>query len=170
MIGDFLLHLFNSGLQISTIRGYRSAISAIHQGFPDGSTTTSNGPISHLLRGMFLKRPTSRKLVPSWDLGTVLVSLSKDPFEPANSAPLHQLTIKTVFLLAAATARHRSELHALSIQKGHIRWEPGGVRLIPRTDFLTQTPPKTKTTSLLTSLHPTSSFQALKYYIARIQH
>ncbi|XP_033633155.1 uncharacterized protein LOC117294748 [Asterias rubens] len=30
------------------------------------------------------------------------------------------------------------ELHALSVETGHIRWEPGGVRLVPTTGFLTK--------------------------------
>ena len=33
------------------IAGYRSAIAAIHQGFPDGATVTSNTNLSTLLKG-----------------------------------------------------------------------------------------------------------------------
>ena len=79
-----------------------------------------------------------KQLIPSWDLSTVLHKLTKSPFEPAGSSSLHNLTIKTVFLLAAATARRRSKLHALSIETGHLRWEPGGVRLFPHIRFLTK--------------------------------
>ncbi|XP_038063544.1 uncharacterized protein LOC119734238 [Patiria miniata] len=177
-IGDFFLHLFNSGLQISTIKGYRSAIGVLHQGFHDGTTTSSNTSISHMIRGMFNDRPPTRKLIPSWDLGTVLLSLSKPPFEPAGSSSLHHLTVKTIFLLAAATARRRSELHALSVEPGHIRWEPGGVRLIPRVGFLTKnqsmgfSPPDIFVPSL-TSFSSVAEdkwwcpVRALKYYIAR---
>ncbi len=121
VIGDFLLHIFNSGLQINTIRGYRSAIAVVHQGFDDGSTLSNNTAISQLIKGMFLERPPIKKLTPSWDLGTVLHRLTKPPFEPAGSSSLHNLTVKTVFLLAASTARHRSEIHALSIEPGHLR-------------------------------------------------
>ena len=138
IVRDFLLHLFNSGLQISTIKGYRSAIGTFHNGFPDGSTISSSKPISHLLRGMFIERPPIRRLTPSWDLGSVLSSLSKPPFEPAGASSLHQLTVKTAFLIAAASARRQSEIHALSLEPGHIRWEPGGVRLIPHVEFLTK--------------------------------
>ena len=35
-IADFLITLFDKGRLISTIRGYRSAIAAIHKGFDDG--------------------------------------------------------------------------------------------------------------------------------------
>ncbi|PIK43357.1 hypothetical protein BSL78_19789 [Apostichopus japonicus] len=37
-IADFLLTLFQGDKQVTTIKNYRSAIAAIHQGFPDGST------------------------------------------------------------------------------------------------------------------------------------
>ena len=179
-IGDFLLHLFNSGLQISTVKGYRSAIGAIHTGFQDGSTVSSSTPLSHLIRGMFLERPPTRKLVPSWDLGSVLSSLSRSPFEPASDSSLHNLTIKTAFLLAVATARRRSELHALTLEPGHIRWEPGGVRLIPHLQFLTKnqsinfSPPDIFVPSLTAFSSVAEDkwwcpVRALKYYIARTQ-
>ena len=135
-IGDFLLYLFDSGLMTATIKNYRSAIAAIHQRFSDGSTVSTNSAVSQLLKGMFVNRPPVRKLVPSWDLFSVLSTLAKPPFEPLGSATLLQLSIKVVFLLAVATARRRSELHALSVAAGHIRWEPGGVRLVPSTGFL----------------------------------
>ena len=86
---------------------------------------------------MFVERPPAKKLIPSWDLGTILHKLAKAPFEPAGSSSDH-LTVKTAFLLAASTARRRSELHALSVAAGHLRWEPGGVHLIPEINFLTK--------------------------------
>ena len=87
---------------------------------------------------MFVSRPPVRKLVPSWDLQSVLSTLAGPPFEPLSNAPLLQLSIKVSFLLAAATSRRRSELHALTLAPGHIRWEPGGVRLVPSAGFLTK--------------------------------
>jgi hypothetical protein len=68
---------------------------------------------------------------------SVLTTLKGLPYEPMASATLLQLSIKLTFLLAVATSRHRSELHSLTTEPGHIRWEPGGVRLIPATGFLT---------------------------------
>ena len=52
---------------------------------------------------------------------------------------LELLTHKTLFLVAVASARRRSTIHALSVKPGFIRWEPGGVRLIPNPQFLTKT-------------------------------
>ena len=45
-----------------------------------------------------------------WDLGIVLEALSKHPYEPLREASLKHLTLKTVFLLAMASARRCSEL------------------------------------------------------------
>ena len=97
----------------------------------------SNNPaITQLIRGIFVQRPPVCKLIPSWDLFQVLSALSEAPFEPLAQASLIQLSIKVAFLLAVATTRRRSELHALTLEPGHIRWEPAGVRLIPNTKFL----------------------------------
>ena len=95
-------------------------------------------PGGHLIKGMFVERPPARKLIPFWDLGTILHKLAKAPFEPAGSSFFHHLTVKMAFLLADSTACWRSKLHALSVAAGHLRWEPGGVRLIPEINFLTK--------------------------------
>lgn len=51
-------------------------------------------------------------------------------------ASLRHLTSKTVFLLAAASARRRSRLHALPIAHGHLGFDNHGERLIPDLSFL----------------------------------
>ena len=38
--------------------------------------------------------------------------------------------------MAIASGQRRSELHALSAAPGHIRWERGGVRLIPNPSYV----------------------------------
>ena len=134
----FFVHLFDSGRQVSTIRNYRSAISAVHNGFQDGSSIGSNPVISDLLKGMFNKRPPARRLAPSWSINDVLQSLTVPPFEPLHRAPLDALTLKTVFLIAAASARRRSEIHALSIKPGFTRFSPAGVHLLPDPAFLSK--------------------------------
>ena len=141
-VADLFMYLFHSGLQIATIRNYRSALAAIHSGFNDGSTVSDNAAIHHLLRGMFVERPHIKRLLLSWDLGNVLRILAGPPFEPLSDASDLHLSVKLAFLLAVVTSRRGSELHALSTAKGHIRWEPHGVRLIPAIEFLTknQTP------------------------------
>ena len=177
-IGDFLLYLFESGLAPGTIKNYRSAISAVHRGFSDGSTVSDNRALGQLIKGMFVERPPSRRLVPTWDLFQVLSSLSKAPFEPLGSATILHLTIKVVFLMAVATSRRRSELHSLSLEPGHIRWEPGGVRLVPMAGFLAKNQsgsfsppdifvPDIKSFSSVPSDKLWCPVRALKWYINR---
>ena len=135
-ISNFLVSLFQEGRQVSTIRNYRSALASVHKGFSDGSTISDNPAIGHLLRGMFVQRPPLRRLAPSWSINDVLSSLTVPPYEPIQDAPLEALVHKTLFLVAAASARRRSELHALSVKKGFIRFSPGGVSLLPDPHFL----------------------------------
>ena len=59
---------------------------------------------------MELQRPRFTPVLPQWDLGIVLEALSKPPYEPLREGSLKHLTLKTVFLLAVASGRRRSEL------------------------------------------------------------
>ncbi|KAK3102086.1 hypothetical protein FSP39_008630 [Pinctada imbricata] len=55
------------------------------------------------------------------------------------SCDLKYLTWKTVFLVAMATASRVSEIHALSIDSQHMRFEKNGIRLLPNLNFLAKT-------------------------------
>ena len=57
-------------------------------------------------------------------------------FEALAEAALRDETIKMVFLMAIASGQRRSALHALSAAPGLIRWERGGVRLIPNPSYV----------------------------------
>ena len=66
-VAEFLENLQTSRhkgnpLAPSTFAGYRSAIAAIHQGFPDGSTVSSNTDLSTLLKGIFVLAARPRTL------------------------------------------------------------------------------------------------------------
>ena len=135
-MADFFVSLFDKGLSISTIRLYRSAIASCHSGFEDGSSVSSSIFLTRLFKSFFLKRPPVKSLLPSWSLPAVLRALMLEPFEPMCNASLHHLTIKTVFLVAIASGHRVSTLQALSVDPGHLRWEPHGVRLFPRHDFI----------------------------------
>ena len=114
----------------STFAGYRSAIAAIHQGFSDGSTVSSNSDLSTLLKGIFVVAAMPRTLKETWDLPTVLRYLAGPPFEPLAMAPLKSVAIKTAFLIQLASARRVSWVHSCRIDPSHPRWENGGVRLL----------------------------------------
>ena len=70
---------------------------------------------------MELQRPRVTPVLPQWDLGIVLEVLSKPPYEP-----FKHLTLKTVFLLAMASAGRRSEFHALRFDQNYIHFKPKG--------------------------------------------
>ena len=91
--------------------------------FHRSSQVCSDPAISELIRVMVLKRPVSPSLTPKWDLACVLWSLTKSPYEPLDQASLQFLTWKTVFLLTMASAKRRSEIHALSVETGHLRFD-----------------------------------------------
>ncbi|XP_071506293.1 uncharacterized protein [Diadema antillarum] len=179
-IAEFLLHLFDKSLAFSTIRGYRSAISALHKGFRGGETVGSSSHLTRLMKSLFLSRPPQKKLSPSWSLSRVLRALSRAPFEPMHDSSLANLTIKTILLVAVASGRRRSFLHALSTKPGHIRWETNGVRLIPHAKFLAKnqtmnsTPgeifiPALKTLSSISQDKLWCPVRALKWYLHKTE-
>jgi hypothetical protein len=55
----------------------------------------------------------------------------EESFEPMDRASLKYITLKTVFLVALATAQRRFELHALSYEKISFNKELGEVQLAP---------------------------------------
>ena len=83
---------------------------------------------------MELQRPVQRSLAPTWDLSCVLSSLCGKPFEPLHRASRFYLTLKTVFLLAMAMARWVIEIHALSIDPGHLRFNQSDSSFSLRTE------------------------------------
>ena len=54
---------------------------------------------------------SSRNLA-KWNLAVVLNELTKAPFEPIKDTDLKHLTLKTAFLLALASGKCRTEIHA----------------------------------------------------------
>ncbi|MEW8547328.1 MAG: hypothetical protein AB2693_27790 [Candidatus Thiodiazotropha sp.] len=137
-IADFLLYLFRSKkCQVSTIKGYRSTISNTLK-FRSGQNIGFDPIISDLIKSMELQRPVHRSLAPKWDLACVLSSLCSEPYEPLHQVSRFFLTLKTVFLVAMATARRVSEIHALSMDPGYLRFNQsdGSVSLRTQPGFL----------------------------------
>ena len=140
-LADFFIHLFDEKeLSISTIKGYRSTISNT-LAFLNKAKVCHDPAIVDLIKSLELKRPVCRSLAPKWDLSCVLWSLTKAPYEPLVQASLKHLTWKAAFLLALASAKRRSELHALSVEDGHIRFNSsdGSVSLLCQVGFLAKT-------------------------------
>ena len=182
-IADFLIHLFDvKKLSLSSIKGYRSMLSQT-LAFHKSSKVCSDPAISELIRAMELKRPVTRSLAPKWDLACVLWSLNKAPYEPLAQASLQFLTWKTVFLLAMASAKRRSELHAFSVEDRHLRFDSsdGSVTLLCQPGFLakTQLPSTAPKPIKIPSLSRTCGendndrllcpVRALKFYLNRVK-
>ena len=112
-VADFLYWLrFTRGLSVSFLRGYRSVLSAV---FRFHLPSLSSDPvIRDLLRSFRLSSGERMLRPPAWDLSKVLRYLVSPAFEPLSQAPFRALTLKTLFLLALATAKRVGELQALS--------------------------------------------------------
>ncbi|CAG2218948.1 unnamed protein product [Mytilus edulis] len=134
-----LLHLScaQKGLSPSTIKGYRSAISRTIQ-LSGGPDFGNNEFISLLVKNFTLERPRQRVLIPSWNLSVVLSALKTHPFEPAEKVEIKFLSYKCCFLLALASGRRRSEIHAFSTADYCLRFnrDKSSVTLLTDPAFL----------------------------------
>ena len=136
-LADFFLWLFEvKGLSPGTIKGYRSMIADTyrHLGLPNPG---ADKDLSDLLANLERRRPVRRQLIPNWNLPWVLTWLASERFEPLEMAPLKELTYKTCFLLALATASRVSEIHALSADKNYLQKRAdGSIHLVTDPSFI----------------------------------
>ena len=117
----------------STIDGYRTAI--VDTLGPTGLHISQSSDLNRLLSSFHRDRPKSSRNLPKWNL-SVLNELTKAPFEPMKDTDLKHLTLKTAFLLALASGKRRSEIHAWVANKVSNlgQWEK--VALFPSLDFI----------------------------------
>ena len=177
----FLQSLLESGLSVSTLRGYVAAISSRHK-LVDGLTMGTQALVDCFLRGAQRLCPPRGRLIPAWDLRVVLDALTEPPFEPLSGLGWELLSLKTVFLLATASAKR--ELHALSVHPAFL--QPGGdgsaISLLLNPAFLPKVLPHSFVARPLVldpfrppphespeaaRLHLVCSVRALRSYIAR---
>ncbi|PIK39027.1 hypothetical protein BSL78_24141 [Apostichopus japonicus] len=96
------------------------------------------------------------------------------------NASLAALTKKTLFLIAVASARRRSCLHALTTKPNHIRFEGHGVRMVPDPAFIAKNQaltflpgdifiPEIKTLSSVAEDKRWCPVRALKWYLSRTE-
>ena len=133
----FLQSLLESGLSVSTLRGYVAAISGRHE-LVAGLTMGTQALVGCFLRGAWRLCPPSGRLIPAWDLRVVLDAITEPPFEPLSSLGWELLSLKMVFLLAIASAKRVSELRALSVHPACMRLggEGSAISLLPNPAFL----------------------------------
>ena len=117
----YMMHLFRDGLLPSTLISHRTPVASVLRHWVYDPAADPH--IKLLVRAFRLEHPVQRRIMPKWDLHLVL-SLLRPPFisqievhgESSDDViPLKWRTLKCVFLLALASARRRSYLHALSI-------------------------------------------------------
>ena len=125
-IASFLFTLFDThGLSPQTVKGYRTCLGSVLNRTGKAKVVLHK-TISDMIASMELQRPKVKPVLPQWDLGIVLEALSKPPYEPLREASFSHLTLKTVFLLAMASAGRRSELQALRFDQNYIQFKPKG--------------------------------------------
>ena len=134
-ISDFFMYLFQDlNRRPSTIDGYKTAI--VDTLGPWGQHIAHNEDLHRLLSSFHRDRPKSSRNLPKWNLSVVLNELTKAPFEPMKDTDLKHLTLKTAFLLALASGKRHSKIHAWVANKVSNlgQWEK--VALFPSSDFI----------------------------------
>ena len=110
-ISDFFIYLYQDlNRYPSTIDGYRTAI--VDTLGPAEHHITQSSDLHMLLSSFHRDRPKSSRNLPKWNLSVVLNELTKAPFEPMKDTDLKHLTLKSAFLLALASSKRCSEIHA----------------------------------------------------------
>ncbi|XP_045101307.1 uncharacterized protein LOC123498206 [Portunus trituberculatus] len=112
-IADFLVFLRQDcRMSVTAIKGYKAMLNGVFalKGFDLSTDPVLREVIKTCSRQV--QRPPCR--APSWNVDVVLKALTCPPFEPLHQASLRDLTKKTLFLVALATAKRVGELHALS--------------------------------------------------------
>ena len=135
-IADFLFWLRRSKkLSVSAVMGYRSMLSAVFRSvLPEISTSVV---LHDLLRSFRVEAPIRLVTPPAWNLLTVLEFLKSPIFELLRQASLRDLTRKTLFLIALASAKRVSELQALSRTVAFSSSAAAAVAYVP--EFLAKT-------------------------------
>ena len=134
-VSDFFMYLYQDLNRCpSTIDGYRMAI--VDTLGPAGHHILQSSDLHRLLSSFHRDRPKNSRNLPKLNLSVVLNELTKAPFEPMKDTDLKHLTLKTAFLLALASGKHRSKIHAWVANKvcNLGQWEK--VALFPSSDFI----------------------------------
>ena len=101
-------HLFDKGLEYTTINLHRSAISESHAGF-DGQPIGSHPLVRQALRSVFRQRAPLPKYTHTFDISPVLRFISCDN----SSLSLQQLTKKALLLIIYSTFSRMSSVARL---------------------------------------------------------
>ena len=132
---DFLLHLRRTcGLSVSAVKGYKSMLNSVFS--LKGFDLAEDPVLKNLVKAFEVEVPRVRVRAPTWNLDVVLKALTLPPFEPLVSSSFRELTKKTLFLLALATAKRVGELQALAHS---FVWQGGDAILSYLPEFVAKT-------------------------------
>ncbi|XP_049341328.1 uncharacterized protein LOC125805033 [Astyanax mexicanus] len=131
IILSFLQDLIDKGRSFSTVKVYLAAIASCHVGF-EGKTVGQHPLVCRFMKGARRLLPVSKPLSPSWDLSLVLEALSAAPFEPLDQVDFKILSFKTALLLALASAKRVSEIHAFSVHSSCMQFSQGDTKICLR--------------------------------------
>ena len=100
----------------STISTYLSALSSVLS--VQSEVKLSKVPeLLAIIKAFRLEDQKIQFRPPAWDLNVVLRHLRGPPYEPLGESSFEDLTLKTVFLVALATAARVSEIHAIDVTR-----------------------------------------------------
>ena len=101
-----------------------------------GHHISQSSDLNRLLSSFHRDCPKSSRNLPKWNVSVLLNELTKAPFDPMKDIDLKHLTLKTAFLLALASGKRRSEIHAwVANNVSNLgQWEK--VALFPSSDFI----------------------------------
>ena len=94
---------------MSAIKGYCS----LNQVFVLKKMGISSSQEISMLIKSFVKSCPQEARPPNWDMSLVIRSLMRHPYESLKKVLVRDLTLKTLFLLAVASAKRVDELHRL---------------------------------------------------------
>lgn len=110
---DFLVYLRQTcKLSVTAIKGYKAMLNGVFAF--KGFNLSSDPVLQEVVKACSRQAHRTRSRAPSWNVDVVLKALTGPPFEPLRQASLRDLTRKTLFLVALATAKRVGELQALS--------------------------------------------------------
>lgn len=113
LVLDFLQDGLDKKLKPATLRRQVAALDSVLS--VQRKVSLSRHPlVCRFLKVAVAKSRPQRHRFPTWNLGTVLRALSKQPFEPFRDIALRWVRMKTMFLVAITLARRISELGTLS--------------------------------------------------------
>ena len=138
-VSDFFMYLYQDlNRRPLTIDGYGMAI--VDTLGQTGRHISQSSDRNRLFSSFHGDHPKSSRNLPKWNLSVLLNELTKAPFEPMKDTDLKHLTLKTAFLLALASGKRCSEIHAWVANKVSNLGQWGKGCFVPLFRFHSQKP------------------------------